>query len=220
MCWFPREVGSVCDKCTEGRVLLQYASNSSSPRPCAPSGHWSPREAEGKIIIITIILNLGLSHSLPCHWWESVTKQLLKFCKSVMKHYRWKIFFSYFSDSYSSEWTGIISLIVKTYFDNRGKWRHNLIWKPTSNIYLQFTIRQLICGLLFVDFVSHRHTKIWLTQLSDMHMTHWFMTLGAWDNMEGSSSSLPSGWWCMVPLFPKEALGPKPRWKITSSPSV
>uniref|UniRef100_A0A8C7FD39 Pappalysin-1 n=1 Tax=Oncorhynchus kisutch TaxID=8019 RepID=A0A8C7FD39_ONCKI len=53
--WFPpisghfydREVGSVCDKCTEGRVLLQYASNSSSPRPCAPSGHWSPREAEG-----------------------------------------------------------------------------------------------------------------------------------------------------------------------------
>lgn len=47
--WFPREVGSVCDKCTEGRVLLQYASNSSSPRPCAPSGHWSPREAEGTI---------------------------------------------------------------------------------------------------------------------------------------------------------------------------
>nr|XP_023665369.1 pappalysin-1-like isoform X1 [Paramormyrops kingsleyae] len=53
--WFPpitgrfydREVGSVCDKCTEGRVLMQYASNSSSPRPCAPSGHWSPREAEG-----------------------------------------------------------------------------------------------------------------------------------------------------------------------------
>ncbi|XP_031133821.1 pregnancy-associated plasma protein A, pappalysin 1a isoform X2 [Sander lucioperca] len=53
--WFPpisghfydREVGSVCDKCTEGRVLLQYATNSSSPRPCAPSGHWSPREAEG-----------------------------------------------------------------------------------------------------------------------------------------------------------------------------
>ncbi|XP_028980532.2 pregnancy-associated plasma protein A, pappalysin 1b [Esox lucius] len=53
--WFPtitshffhREVGSVCDKCTERRVLLQYASNSSSPRPCLPSGHWSPREAEG-----------------------------------------------------------------------------------------------------------------------------------------------------------------------------
>uniref|UniRef100_A0A8C9RP30 Pregnancy-associated plasma protein A, pappalysin 1b n=1 Tax=Scleropages formosus TaxID=113540 RepID=A0A8C9RP30_SCLFO len=53
--WFPpitghfydREVGSVCDKCTEGGVLIQYASNSSSPRPCAPSGHWSPREAEG-----------------------------------------------------------------------------------------------------------------------------------------------------------------------------
>ncbi|XP_023816397.1 pappalysin-1 isoform X1 [Oryzias latipes] len=53
--WFPplsghfydRELGSVCDKCTEGRVLLQYASNSSSPRPCSPSGHWSPREAEG-----------------------------------------------------------------------------------------------------------------------------------------------------------------------------
>lgn len=49
VCWFPREVGSVCDKCTEGRVLLQYASNSSSPRPCDPSGHWSPREAEGTI---------------------------------------------------------------------------------------------------------------------------------------------------------------------------
>ncbi|XP_012669767.1 pregnancy-associated plasma protein A, pappalysin 1a [Clupea harengus] len=53
--WFPpisghfydREVGSVCDKCTEGRVLLQYASASSSPRPCTPFGHWSPREAEG-----------------------------------------------------------------------------------------------------------------------------------------------------------------------------
>uniref|UniRef100_A0A671KJD7 Pappalysin-1 n=1 Tax=Sinocyclocheilus anshuiensis TaxID=1608454 RepID=A0A671KJD7_9TELE len=53
--WFPpisghfydREVGSVCDKCAEGCVLLQYASNSSSPRPCSPSGHWSPREAEG-----------------------------------------------------------------------------------------------------------------------------------------------------------------------------
>ncbi|KAL0978972.1 hypothetical protein UPYG_G00178710 [Umbra pygmaea] len=53
--WFPtitkhffhREVGSVCDKCTERRVLLQYACNSSSPRPCLPSGHWSPREAEG-----------------------------------------------------------------------------------------------------------------------------------------------------------------------------
>ncbi|KAL2092344.1 hypothetical protein ACEWY4_012142 [Coilia grayii] len=44
--FFEREVGSVCERCTEGRVLLQYASNSSSPRPCAPSGHWSPREAE------------------------------------------------------------------------------------------------------------------------------------------------------------------------------
>uniref|UniRef100_A0A3Q3AYG8 Pappalysin-1 n=1 Tax=Kryptolebias marmoratus TaxID=37003 RepID=A0A3Q3AYG8_KRYMA len=45
--FYDREVGSVCDKCTEGRVLLQYASDSSSPRPCDPSGHWSPREAEG-----------------------------------------------------------------------------------------------------------------------------------------------------------------------------
>ncbi|CAB1318529.1 unnamed protein product, partial [Coregonus sp. 'balchen'] len=61
--WFPpisghfynREVGSVCDKCTEGRVLLQYASNSSSPRPCAPSGHWSPREAEGKTALFWVI---------------------------------------------------------------------------------------------------------------------------------------------------------------------
>lgn len=61
VCWFPREVGSVCDKCTEGRVLLQYASNSSSPRPCAPSGHWSPREAEGmiadKLAKVTLILD-------------------------------------------------------------------------------------------------------------------------------------------------------------------
>lgn len=48
VCWFPREVGSLCDRCTEARVFLQYASNSSSPKPCAPSGHWSPREAEGK----------------------------------------------------------------------------------------------------------------------------------------------------------------------------
>ncbi|XP_026881426.2 pregnancy-associated plasma protein A, pappalysin 1a [Electrophorus electricus] len=53
--WFPpltghfynREVGSLCDRCAEGGVFLQYASNSSSPRPCSPSGHWSPREAEG-----------------------------------------------------------------------------------------------------------------------------------------------------------------------------
>ncbi|XP_017546484.2 pregnancy-associated plasma protein A, pappalysin 1b isoform X2 [Pygocentrus nattereri] len=45
--YFDREVGSVCDRCTEGGVLMQYATNSSSPRPCAPSGHWSPREAEG-----------------------------------------------------------------------------------------------------------------------------------------------------------------------------
>ncbi|XP_060762886.1 pregnancy-associated plasma protein A, pappalysin 1b isoform X4 [Neoarius graeffei] len=45
--YFDREVGSLCDRCTEGRVFLQYASNSSSPKPCASSGHWSPREAEG-----------------------------------------------------------------------------------------------------------------------------------------------------------------------------
>ncbi|XP_030647527.1 pregnancy-associated plasma protein A, pappalysin 1b [Chanos chanos] len=53
--WFPaitghfndREVGLVCARCTEDKVLLQYATNASSPRPCAPSGHWSPREAEG-----------------------------------------------------------------------------------------------------------------------------------------------------------------------------
>uniref|UniRef100_A0A4W4HRZ7 Sushi domain-containing protein n=1 Tax=Electrophorus electricus TaxID=8005 RepID=A0A4W4HRZ7_ELEEL len=45
--YFDREVGSICDRCTEGQVLLQYASNSSSLRPCTPSGHWSPREAEG-----------------------------------------------------------------------------------------------------------------------------------------------------------------------------
>jgi amino acid transporter len=27
---------------------VQYAFNASSPMPCGPSGHWSPREAEGK----------------------------------------------------------------------------------------------------------------------------------------------------------------------------
>ncbi|XP_055515713.1 pappalysin-1-like [Leucoraja erinacea] len=40
-------VGSVCDACTEHGELVQYAFNASSPRPCDPSGHWSPREAEG-----------------------------------------------------------------------------------------------------------------------------------------------------------------------------
>uniref|UniRef100_UPI00398EDE05 pappalysin-1-like isoform X1 n=1 Tax=Pristiophorus japonicus TaxID=55135 RepID=UPI00398EDE05 len=43
----PREVGSICDACTEHGALVQYANNASSPRPCDPSGHWSPREAEG-----------------------------------------------------------------------------------------------------------------------------------------------------------------------------
>lgn len=46
--WPPREVGSACDLCLEGRILVQYAFNASSPMPCGPSGHWSPREAEGK----------------------------------------------------------------------------------------------------------------------------------------------------------------------------
>ncbi|XP_058843170.1 pappalysin-1-like isoform X3 [Acipenser ruthenus] len=53
--WFPpidgqvydREVGSACDRCMEGGVLMQYAFNASSPKPCAPSGNWSPRQAEG-----------------------------------------------------------------------------------------------------------------------------------------------------------------------------
>ncbi|XP_056678147.1 pappalysin-1 isoform X2 [Monodelphis domestica] len=45
--FFEREVGSACDLCLEGRVLVQYAFNASSPMPCDPSGHWSPREAEG-----------------------------------------------------------------------------------------------------------------------------------------------------------------------------
>ncbi|XP_024053611.1 pappalysin-1 isoform X2 [Terrapene carolina triunguis] len=45
--FFEREVGSACDLCTEGRVLVQYAFGASSPMPCDPSGHWSPREAEG-----------------------------------------------------------------------------------------------------------------------------------------------------------------------------
>ncbi|NWW05014.1 PAPP1 protein, partial [Oreocharis arfaki] len=45
--FFEREVGSACDLCAEGRVLVQYAFSASSPMPCDPSGHWSPREAEG-----------------------------------------------------------------------------------------------------------------------------------------------------------------------------
>ncbi|ELW70629.1 Pappalysin-1 [Tupaia chinensis] len=45
--FFERELGSACDLCLEGRVLVQYAFNASSPMPCGPSGHWSPREAEG-----------------------------------------------------------------------------------------------------------------------------------------------------------------------------
>ncbi|MGH0119117.1 UNVERIFIED_CONTAM: hypothetical protein FKN15_031450 [Acipenser sinensis] len=53
--WFPpidgqvydREVGSACDRCIEGGILMQYAFNASSPKPCAPSGNWSPRQAEG-----------------------------------------------------------------------------------------------------------------------------------------------------------------------------
>uniref|UniRef100_U3J3E8 Pappalysin-1 n=1 Tax=Anas platyrhynchos platyrhynchos TaxID=8840 RepID=U3J3E8_ANAPP len=45
--FFEREVGSACDLCVEGRVLVQYAFSASSPMPCDPSGHWSPREAEG-----------------------------------------------------------------------------------------------------------------------------------------------------------------------------
>ncbi|XP_061460291.1 pappalysin-1 [Rhineura floridana] len=45
--FFEREVGSVCELCVEGRVLVQYAFSASSPMPCDPSGHWSPREAEG-----------------------------------------------------------------------------------------------------------------------------------------------------------------------------
>ncbi|XP_064420709.1 pappalysin-1 [Latimeria chalumnae] len=45
--FYDREVGSVCDKCMENAVLVQYAFNASSPRPCDPAGHWSPHEAEG-----------------------------------------------------------------------------------------------------------------------------------------------------------------------------
>ncbi|XP_072421586.1 pappalysin-1-like isoform X1 [Chiloscyllium punctatum] len=45
--FYAREVGSICDACTEHGALVQYAYNASSPRPCDPSGHWSPREAEG-----------------------------------------------------------------------------------------------------------------------------------------------------------------------------
>ncbi|KAM4663374.1 pappalysin-1 [Discoglossus pictus] len=53
--WFPpvdglfyeREVGSTCHLCADRKVLVQYASNASSPMPCYPFGHWSPREAEG-----------------------------------------------------------------------------------------------------------------------------------------------------------------------------
>ncbi|XP_040178685.1 pappalysin-1 [Rana temporaria] len=54
--WFPpidgyifeRDLGSACHLCDEKRILVQYASNASSPVPCNPTGHWSPREAEGR----------------------------------------------------------------------------------------------------------------------------------------------------------------------------
>lgn len=165
MCWFPREVGSVCDKCTEGRVLLQYASNSSSPRPCAPSGHWSPREAEGKIIIITIILNLGLSHSLPCHWWESVTKQLLKFCKSVMKHYRRKIFFFLF-----------FRLLLL-----RVNWNHfpdckNLLWQ-SGKVKAQFNLKT---NIQYLFTVYYKATYLWFAFC-------WFCESSTYKNLTDST---------------------------------
>ncbi|XP_069604657.1 pappalysin-1 [Ranitomeya imitator] len=54
--WFPpidgyifeRNLESACHLCVEKRILVQYGSNASSPVPCNPSGHWSPREAEGR----------------------------------------------------------------------------------------------------------------------------------------------------------------------------
>ncbi|KAM9325895.1 pappalysin-1 [Gastrophryne carolinensis] len=54
--WFPpvdghifeREFGTACHMCVDKAILVQYASNASSPVPCNPSGHWSPREAEGR----------------------------------------------------------------------------------------------------------------------------------------------------------------------------
>uniref|UniRef100_A0A3Q3CDN4 Pappalysin-1 n=1 Tax=Haplochromis burtoni TaxID=8153 RepID=A0A3Q3CDN4_HAPBU len=87
--WFPpisgqfydREVGSVCDKCTEGRVLLQYASNSSSPRPCDPSGHWSPREAEGTVQYF--ILDFFLTLNFPSLVWLLLWK-----CNTSLLHQR------------------------------------------------------------------------------------------------------------------------------------
>uniref|UniRef100_A0A8C5SXM5 Pappalysin 1 n=1 Tax=Laticauda laticaudata TaxID=8630 RepID=A0A8C5SXM5_LATLA len=45
--FFEREVGSSCELCGEERIIVQYASSASSPMPCDPSGHWSPRGAEG-----------------------------------------------------------------------------------------------------------------------------------------------------------------------------
>uniref|UniRef100_S4R8X7 Pappalysin-1 SD scarf domain-containing protein n=1 Tax=Petromyzon marinus TaxID=7757 RepID=S4R8X7_PETMA len=44
---FQREVGSACDLCGEDGRLTQFAHSASSPRACDPSGHWSPKEAEG-----------------------------------------------------------------------------------------------------------------------------------------------------------------------------
>lgn len=88
--WFPREVGSVCDRCTEGRVLLQYASNSSSPRPCAPSGHWSPREAEGTVqylqyILLSVNIPLLGSTVYPPKWEFIVTFLIISSLKSILK---------------------------------------------------------------------------------------------------------------------------------------
>eukprot|EP00062_Callorhinchus_milii_P011402 gi/632957379/ref/XP_007894444.1/ PREDICTED: pappalysin-1 [Callorhinchus milii] len=45
--FYEREVGSVCEACSEHGALVQYTYKASSPLPCDSSGHWSPREAEG-----------------------------------------------------------------------------------------------------------------------------------------------------------------------------
>lgn len=82
ICWFPREVGSVCDQCTEGRVLLQYASNSSSPRPCAPSGHWSPREAEGTVQYYILYLIVFRFHFYGCCHCEGGSWLIWQFCRT------------------------------------------------------------------------------------------------------------------------------------------
>uniref|UniRef100_UPI00358E3B5D pappalysin-1-like n=1 Tax=Myxine glutinosa TaxID=7769 RepID=UPI00358E3B5D len=45
---YHRVPGLTCENCAVDGSLVQFAGNASSNRDCDPSGHWSPREAEGR----------------------------------------------------------------------------------------------------------------------------------------------------------------------------